>query len=1204
MAVGLIASNHPGSANSVNDPNPDGSDEEMVAQNLILNGEYDTGTSNWSLTDFTSPAGSSISVVQGANMSGNNALRIDIVNTDNSGWKLQLEQLLNFRLEVGKTYRLKFMAKAESNRNVTVSLFGNGTNYNYYYSYVPFSLNTSTQEFTIDYQCTNPDVDNEPNFSLKFYLADGVVSDVWLDKISIEDITDMVTNVEVDPTFVVLNTAQTWQLAKTISPANAVNQQVAWSSDNTSAVHVSSTGLVTAVGPGSATITATTIDGGLTATAVVNVPETGSTPVLNHEFDSGTSAWFLDDVTGGPGVASISTVSGTGLSGANALKVDIVNDNDTYWKVQLKNTVPFRFELGRSYRISFMAKAESTREINVSLWGNGSNSDYYITTSELTTSSQTLTFDFTFNNANVNTEPSFAIKFYLANGVVSDVWVDNLTVQDITDIVTGVTVSPDFVALNQGQTWQLSKTITPSTATNQNVNWTSSNSNVATVNSTGLVTAAGPGTATITATTADGGLTATSVINVPTFGTTTVQNGELDSGSDGWFLYDFTTYPSTAGMSVVTGAGLSGTNALRIDVVNTDNSTWMLQLFKMLDFRFEVGKTYRISFIGKAESARGIDIAVWGNTGNVNYSYYNLNLTTLPQTLTVDFTFTDPEINNEASFGIKFYMAKGVISDIWLDNLTVQDITPTVNVTDVSVSPSSLNLNIGQEAQITKSIVPTNASNQIVNWTSDNPSIAVVNAAGLIMAVSTGVATITATTVNGGFTASTTVNVASENETTSSAILEQFAFEYKYDGRRRMTHKKVPGADWVYMVYDNRDRLVMTQDGNQRSKQTPEWSFTKYDALNRPVLTGIYNDTARHQESMQSAVNNFYIAADQANNTDDWFEEAEGSVHGYTNNSFPKVSEESNYLTVTYYDDYSFQQLIGSDSSDFNYDSSQLTASGNEPGQYAEKSTRVDGQVTGTKIKNLDTNEFLWSINYYDDRYRVIQMITQNNRGGLDKITNVYDFVGKVLRTKTQHGTDGNNPTNIATTRRLSYDHAGRLIQTEHATDTADPVILSKNKYNELGQLITKNLHSEDEISYKQQVDYRYNIRGWLTRINDSELSSVDGGPKDYFGIELGYNDAIGIFATAQYNGNISAMKWSTNLGLGFNDAQLEIFEPTARGYAFTYDALNRLRTSKHFENTVDWSTATSFHENIDEYDLNGNIKKLKRTGKDGNNMD
>lgn len=58
----------------------------------------------------------------------------------------------------------------------------------------------------------------------------------------------------------------------------------------------------------------------------------------------------------------------------------------------------------------------------------------------------------------------------------------------------------------------MTATVTPTTASNKTVNWTTSNSSVATVNSTGLVTIAGVGSATITATTVDGSKTSTSSI--------------------------------------------------------------------------------------------------------------------------------------------------------------------------------------------------------------------------------------------------------------------------------------------------------------------------------------------------------------------------------------------------------------------------------------------------------------------------------------------------------------------------------------------------------------------------------------------------------------------------------------------------------------------------------------------------------------------
>src|SRR5688500_12579634 len=81
--------------------------------------------------------------------------------------------------------------------------------------------------------------------------------------------------------------------------------------------------------------------------------------------------------------------------------------------------------------------------------------------------------------------------------------------------VSSVSITPASVTLNAGATSQLTKAISPSNATNQNVSWTSSNMSVAAVSSSGLVTAGTvSGTTTITCTTADGSKTATSTITV------------------------------------------------------------------------------------------------------------------------------------------------------------------------------------------------------------------------------------------------------------------------------------------------------------------------------------------------------------------------------------------------------------------------------------------------------------------------------------------------------------------------------------------------------------------------------------------------------------------------------------------------------------------------------------------------------------------
>jgi len=186
----------------------------------------------------------------------------------------------------------------------------------------------------------------------------------------------------------------------------------------------------------------------------------------------------------------------------------------------------------------------------------------------------------------------------------------------------------------------------------------------------------------------------------------------------------------------------------------------------------------------------------------------------------------------------------------------------------------------------------------------------------------------------------------------------------------------------------------------------------------------------------------------------------------------------------------------------------------------------------------------------------------------------------------------------------MDYDHEGRLTNTWHKigrilggtfSETSE-VLLAQNTYNELGQLIDKKLHSTvaDASNAKQSVDYRYNIRGWLTSINNAELSNTgiagtndDNG--DLFGMNLAYNDDLGTgnAANPQYNGNINAVKWSTSLG--------SIKE---MAYNFTYDPMNRLVNAYHQQAATlnTWSQG-QYDEYGLSYDLNGNIATLQRLG-------
>ncbi|AMM43677.1 major tail protein [Pectobacterium phage vB_PcaM_CBB] len=112
----------------------------------------------------------------------------------------------------------------------------------------------------------------------------------------------------------------------------------------------------------------------------------------------------------------------------------------------------------------------------------------------------------------------FAVRLLLNKVVLQDgsvVFLKDYSGQgDIIVDVTGVTVAPTTATLDIGGTQQLTPTVAPADATNKAVSYSSSATGIATVSSTGLITAVAAGSATITVTTADGSFTATCAVTV------------------------------------------------------------------------------------------------------------------------------------------------------------------------------------------------------------------------------------------------------------------------------------------------------------------------------------------------------------------------------------------------------------------------------------------------------------------------------------------------------------------------------------------------------------------------------------------------------------------------------------------------------------------------------------------------------------------
>jgi hypothetical protein len=310
----------------------------------------------------------------------------------------------------------------------------------------------------------------------------------------------------------------------------------------------------------------------------------------------------------------------------------------------------------------------------------------------------------------------------------------------------------------------------------------------------------------------------------------------------------------------------------------------------------------------------------------------------------------------------------------------------------------------------------------------------------------------------------------------SAALISKYCYYYQYDARKRMIVKKLPGADKTYMAYDPRDRLVAVQDGKFRDENPNKWLMTKYDALNRPALSLMaWSNNFSSRDSLQNKINIFYSSQDSI-----FYEDRINAGYGYTNNSFPDSGScDSELLSVNYYDDYAFLSLSGFSGLSFNstkkidnYVDTDETNNG-----YFD---RVKGLLTGSKslIQDGTNSNWICKVSYYDDRYRPIQEIsTMIFSGSISLVSTRYDFTGNVLETlETQ--TIGAVVNKFR--QRMEYDHAGRLLHTNLYINNNDPVCISMNNYNELGELSARNLHSANQTTFLQSVNYTYNIRGWL----------------------------------------------------------------------------------------------------------------------------
>ncbi|ANE46166.1 hypothetical protein SY83_07660 [Paenibacillus swuensis] len=161
-------------------------------------------------------------------------------------------------------------------------------------------------------------------------------------------------------------------------------------------------------------------DQGAYEAAGSGTPSGGSNLLANGELDNGTSAWWswTDSTASG----SVSVTGNAGLSGNNALLLDVTNGSDADWKLQAGQN-GLTVQAGTTYTLSFKAKSSSNRSIAVQLQqGNSPYTNYLNETVNLTTSAQTFNYTFVPSTSDSATN----LKF-LFGGNSNDVYVDALS---------------------------------------------------------------------------------------------------------------------------------------------------------------------------------------------------------------------------------------------------------------------------------------------------------------------------------------------------------------------------------------------------------------------------------------------------------------------------------------------------------------------------------------------------------------------------------------------------------------------------------------------------------------------------------------------------------------------------------------------------------------------------------------------------------
>ena len=556
------------------------------------------------------------------------------------------------------------------------------------------------------------------------------------------------------------------KLVAVVTPTSATDRSVKWSSSNTKVATVTSDGLVTAIAGGTCVITAKN-SAGQTDTCSIKVYEDCTGVELGESIKSmyvGQSYTLVAKVipttatnkavTWTSSDTSVATVSTAGV-------VKALKEGSAVITVKTKNGgFTAKCTVTVHGKVSVTGLTLDRRSVTVPV---DSPDQLVASISPANASERGVTWvsdNPKIVRVNASTGRFRGLK--AGTAVITATSVDGRFTDQcrvtVTQPVTGVRITTTDVKLAAGKSKALSWNVYPEDATNKKVTWKSSNTKVATVSSSGVVTAKSKGSTVISVTTADGGFTATCNFNV--FVSVTgveVSKAKVYLPKGETYMLSAVVSPSDATNKTVSWIS-SDTKIVKVNeagqITGVSIGTATVTC-KTADGAYKSACTVRVYQLVEKVT---LDVATVsfevGKTKTLTAKFS-------PSTATyksVKWKSSNTKVATVDSNGV----VKGVSAGTVTITATSKDknakatckVTIIQPVTGIKLNKSSGNVRIGKLGVLKATVLPENASNQKVTWSSSDTKKATVSADGVVKGISQGYVTITAKTVNGGYKAS------------------------------------------------------------------------------------------------------------------------------------------------------------------------------------------------------------------------------------------------------------------------------------------------------------------------------------------------------------------------------------------------------------------------------------------------------------------